>query len=129
MHWRSIKFVILIVVFLLTLSACSSAEVSNLATMTVAPARGPSGTTGTITIAGALSNAPLTLELGVDVVSGQTDAKGSWSYQHTFNGQVGEVLPLKVIIGPASEQSLTGNFFVPCNTISYFLAFVGSENH
>lgn len=78
--------------------------------MTVTPEKGPSGTTATITITGALPNAPVTLELDPGSTNGTTDADGNWTYSHTFYGEVGQVFNLKATIGGASQQTATGTF-------------------
>ena len=79
-------------------------------TLTISPSRGPSGTTATITLSGALPNAPVTLDLDPGSTNGTTDANGNWSYTHTFYGPVGQISNLKATIGNASEQTATATF-------------------
>jgi hypothetical protein len=85
-------------------------------TLTVSPDKGPSGTSATITIGGALPNAPVTLDLDPGSTNGTTDANGSWTYTHTFFGQVGDVANIQATIGPASEQSASGTFEITGET-------------
>ncbi len=79
--------------------------------LTVSPIRGPSGTTASITLTGALPNSPVLLELDPGSTNGTTDAKGNWSgYTHTFYGEVGRVFNLKATIGGAGQQTATATF-------------------
>jgi hypothetical protein len=78
--------------------------------LTVSPSRGPSGTSATITLTGALPNAPVTLDLDPGSTNGTTDANGNWTYTHTFYGSVGQISNLKATIGNANEQSATATF-------------------
>ena len=80
-------------------------------TLTVSPSRGPSGTTASITVTGALPNAPVLLELDPGSTNGTTDANGTWTgYTHTFFGQVGRVFNLKATIGGAGQQTASATF-------------------
>jgi hypothetical protein len=79
-------------------------------TLTINPSKGPTGTSATIQLTGALPNAPVTLDLDPGSTSGTTDAKGNWTYTHTFNGQVGDKSNVKATIGAANEQSASATF-------------------
>ncbi len=79
-------------------------------TLTINPSKGPTGTSATIQLTGALPNAPVTLDLDPGSTSGTTDAKGNWTYTHTFNGQVGDKSNVKATIGAANEQSASAIF-------------------
>ena len=80
-------------------------------TLTVRPSSGPSGTTASITLTGALPNAPVLLELDPGSTNGMTDANGTWTgYTHTFYGAVGTVFNLKATIGGAGQQTTTATF-------------------
>lgn len=76
----------------------------------VSPDRGPSGTTATITLSGALPDAPVTLDLDPGSTNGTTDANGNWTYTFTFYGPVGKISNIKATIGAASEQTATATF-------------------
>ena len=76
--------------------------------LTVSPNRAPSGSTATITLSGALPNAPVTLDLDPGSTNGTTDANGNWTYTFTFYGPVGKISNIKAIIGAANEQTATG---------------------
>ena len=79
-------------------------------TLTINPSKGPTGTSATIQLTGALQNAPVTLDLDPGSTTGTTDAKGNWTYTHTFNGQVGDKSNVKAAIGAANEQSASATF-------------------
>ncbi len=79
--------------------------------LAISPSRGPSGTTASVTLTGALPNSPVLLELDPGSTNGTTDADGSWTgYTHTFYGQVGRVFNLKASIGGAGQQTATATF-------------------
>ena len=79
-------------------------------TLTINPSKGPTGTSATIQLSGALPNAPVTLDLDPGSTNGTTDADGNWTYTHTFNGQVGDISNVTATIGNANEQSATATF-------------------
>ena len=81
-------------------------------TMTISPSSGPTGTTATIKITGALPNASVTVDLDPAGTTGITDATGEWTYDHTFNGQVGDISNVVATIGNANEQSATATFTI-----------------
>jgi hypothetical protein len=78
--------------------------------LTISPSSGPSGTTATITLKGALPNAPVTLDLDPGSTTGTTDANGDWTYTFTFNGQVGDKSNVVATIGNANEQTASATF-------------------
>jgi hypothetical protein len=85
--------------------------------MSVSPGQGPDGTSGTITITGADANAPVTITYdGRFPDTGTTDAKGSLTITHVFNGNVGDKIAIEALIGPASEQSASATFEITGTT-------------
>ena len=79
-------------------------------TLTVSPNRGPSGTTATITVSGALPDAPVLLELDPGITNGATNGNGVWTYTYVFNGAVGKISNVKATIGGAGQQTATATF-------------------
>ncbi len=85
-------------------------------TLSITPSKGPTGTSATIQLSGALPNAPVTLDLDPGSTTGTTDANGNWTYTHTFNGQVGDISNVKATIGNANEQTATATFEITGDT-------------
>ena len=92
------------------LTSSSDVSTDSGPTMTISPSSGPTGTTATITITGALPNAPINVDLYPTGTIGTTDANGEWSHTLTFNGQVGDISNVVATIGNANEQSATATF-------------------
>ena len=92
------------------LTSSSDVSTGSGPTMTISPSSGPTGTTATIKITGALPNASVTVDLDPAGTTGITDANGEWTYDHTFNGQVGDISNVVATIGNANEQSASATF-------------------
>jgi len=92
------------------LTSSSDVSTGSGPTMTISPSSGPTGTTATITITGALPNASVTVDLDPGGTTGTTDANGEWTHTLTFNGQVGDISNVVATIGNANEQTASATF-------------------